>query len=195
MALRFVIGRSGTDKSKFCLGEMERKLLDNPHGKPIIYLVPDQMTFQEEYELLRRGIINGSTRAHIFSFSRLAWRVFQETGGGVKKFISSTGIQMMLRKITEENKSDWQVFQKAIEKQGFMEKIEGMITEFKRYRITPEQLFELIDQMDAFRHKYQGEKTLQHKLKELASIYEQLTDALREHYIDSEDQLALLGEK
>lgn len=195
MTLRFVVGRSGTDKSKFCLGEIERQLLDNPQGDSIIYLVPDQMTFQEEYELLRRGIIKGSIRAHVFSFSRLAWRVFQETGGGAKKFVSSTGIQMMLRKITEENKADWQVFQNAIEKQGFMEKLEGMITEFKRYRITPEWLFELIDQMGSFMHKYQGEETLQHKLKELASIYEQLTDALKEHYIDSEDQLTLLGEK
>ncbi|MBB6454731.1 ATP-dependent helicase/nuclease subunit B [Salirhabdus euzebyi] len=195
MTLQFVLGRSGTEKSNFCLNTIEQKLKELPQGAPILYIVPDQMTFQQEYSLLQKEELKGSIRAQVFSFSRLAWRVFQETGGGTKKFISSTGVQMMLRKITEERKGDWKVFQKAVEKQGFMEQLEGMITEFKRYRITPDHLIELTDQMKNYVHKYPGEKMLHQKLEDLSHIYEQLVFALREHYIDNEDQLQLLAEK
>ncbi|GAA0491476.1 helicase-exonuclease AddAB subunit AddB [Salinibacillus aidingensis] len=195
MTLQFILGRAGTEKSQHTLDSIQKQLNDSPHGPPILYIVPEQMTFDQEYALLKQSGIQGSIRAQVFSFSRLAWRVFQETGGGIKKFITSTGVQMMLRKITEERKGDWKVFQKAIEKQGFMEQLEGMITEFKRYRVSPDELVDLTEQMNEFKHSYPGEKTLQYKLEDLAYIYEQLTEALKEHYMDSEDQLQLLAEK
>ncbi|MRH44175.1 helicase-exonuclease AddAB subunit AddB [Aquibacillus halophilus] len=195
MGIRFLLGKAGTGKSDRCLEEIKEKLQENPQGLPIIYIVPDQMTFQQEYSLLNKDEVNGSIRAQVFSFSRLAWRVLQETGGGTRKFISSTGIQMMLRKITEERKSDWKVFQKAIEKRGFMEQLESMITEFKRYRITPEMLASQIIEMDQFQHKYSGEMAIRNKLEDLSYIYEKLVFALKDTYIDSEDQLQQLTEK
>ncbi|MCA0969639.1 helicase-exonuclease AddAB subunit AddB [Halobacillus litoralis] len=195
MSMRLLVGRSGAGKSIRCLDEIEKKLKQNPQGKPILYIVPDQMTFQQEYALLKREGLEGSIRAQVFSFSRLSWRVLQETGGGTKKFISSTGVQMMLRKIVEERTSDWQVFQKAIEKQGFIEQLEGMITEFKRYRIEPEDLHAQKQVLDQFVHKTSQEEGLSDKLDDLTYIYDRLVDALRGTYIDSEDQLQLLAEK
>ncbi|KGP72123.1 helicase-exonuclease AddAB subunit AddB [Pontibacillus yanchengensis] len=195
MSIRFLLGRAGSGKSTRCLTEIKDLLQTSPEGPPIIYMVPEQMTFQQEYALLKQDGIEGSIRAQVFSFSRLAWRVLQETGGGTKKFISSTGVQMMLRKITEQRKSDWNVFQKAIEKQGFIEQLETMITEFKRYRVTPQTLQEQMNAMDQYVHHYPGEEALKHKLEDLSYIYEELLYALREQYIDSEDQLQLLANK
>ncbi|KGX83903.1 helicase-exonuclease AddAB subunit AddB [Pontibacillus marinus] len=195
MSIRFLLGRAGSGKSTRCLEEIKDLLVSSPDGPPILYMVPDQMTFQQEYALLKQEGIEGSIRAQVFSFSRLAWRVLQETGGGTRQFISSTGIQMMLRKITEERKSDWNVFQKAIEKQGFMEQLETMITEFKRYRVTPQTLMQQIDSIDQYTHQHPGEQALQHKLEDLAYIYDNLMHALSDQYIDSEDQLQLLAEK
>ncbi|QAS51663.1 helicase-exonuclease AddAB subunit AddB [Halobacillus litoralis] len=195
MGMRFLLGRSGAGKSSRCLDEIETKLKDDPRGPAIMYIVPDQMTFQQEYGLLKREGVEGSIRAQVFSFSRLAWRVLQDTGGGTKKFITSTGVQMMLRKIVEERTSDWRVFQKAVEKQGFIEQLEGMITEFKRYRITPEDLHSQMDALDQFVHSTSQEQGLREKLDDLAYIYDRLVDALREQYIDSEDQLQLLAAK
>ncbi|MFG6149502.1 helicase-exonuclease AddAB subunit AddB [Halobacillus sp. B23F22_1] len=195
MGIQFTLGRSGTGKGTHCLQEIRSRLAEEPNGAPIMYIVPDQMTFQQEYALLTGGDIEGSIRAQVFSFSRLAWRVLQETGGGTKKFISSTGVQMMLRKIIEERTSDWKVFQKAIEKQGFVEQLENMITEFKRYQVTPVMLHEQMHQMDQFMHRTSHEEGLRDKLDDLTYIYDRLIDALKEQYIDSEDQLQLLSEK
>src|SRR5690625_1870405 len=105
MSLRIVIGRANTDKSKFVMNERKEQLKTNPVGKPIFYIVQEQMTFQQEYSLLN-GEVRGSIRAQVVSFSRLVWRVLQETGGSTKQFISTTGMQMMLdRKSTRLNSS------------------------------------------------------------------------------------------
>ncbi|CDQ40682.1 helicase-exonuclease AddAB subunit AddB [Virgibacillus salexigens] len=195
MGLRFITGRAGTGKSGRSLDEIKAKLLEDPQGPPIFYIVPDQMTFQQEYTLFNNSEITGSIRAQVASFSRLAWRVLQETGGGTKQFISTIGIQMMLRKIIEEKQGDWRVFQKAMEKQGFLQQLETMITEFKRYTITPETLHMQIEEIEHYVHKEPGEVGLVNKLEDLVYIYEKLLFALQGKYIDGEDQLQLLADK
>ncbi|WP_156288827.1 helicase-exonuclease AddAB subunit AddB [Oceanobacillus salinisoli] len=195
MGLRFIIGRSGTGKSGKTLDEIKEKQIQNPLGKPIFYIVPDQMTFQQEYTLFNDEELQGSIRAQVVSFSRLAWRILQETGGATKQFISSVGIQMMLRKIIEEKQGDWLTFHKAMEKQGFLKQLEEMITEFKRYQVTPEVLQAQIEHMKQFVHKEPGEEALTNKLEDLFYIYDKLVLALKDHYVDSEDRLQILAEK
>ncbi|MYL47627.1 helicase-exonuclease AddAB subunit AddB [Virgibacillus halodenitrificans] len=195
MGLRFLLGRAGTGKSGRTMDEIKEKLLDQPNGTSIFYIVPDQMTFQQESALFHGKDIVGSIRAQVVSFSRLAWRILQETGGGTKQFISSVGVQMMLRKIIEEKTDDWRVFQKAMEKQGFLSQLEKMITEFKRYNISPEALQSQMKEIEGYVHKESGEEALISKLDDLAYIYEKLMVALQDKYIDSEDQLQLLADK
>src|SRR5690625_4770737 len=194
MGIQFLLGKSGTGKSDYILDELRQKLRAHPQGPAIFYIVPDQMTFQQEYALFNEDI-QGSMRAQVMSFSRLSWRILQETGGGTRPFISSIGIQMMLRKIIEEKGSQWHVFQKAIEKQGFLTKLEDMITEFKRYQVTPEMLQMKIDDINQFVHKDPNEVGLTNKLKDIIYIYEKLMIQLQNQYIDAEDQLELLIEK
>src|SRR5690625_7622530 len=118
------------------------------------------MTFQQEYALFNDEDVQGSNQAQVVSFSRPAWRVLQETGGGTKQFISSVGIQMLLRKIIEEKATGWQVFQKAVKKQGFLDNLENMITEFKRYQITPDMLQLHRKEMGESSHLAPGDKSL-----------------------------------
>lgn len=188
MSLGMVLGRASVNHSEFILDEIVKKLEAAPEGRPIYYIVPEQMTFQEEYTLLKKDKIAGSMRAQVVSFSRLAYRVLQETGGSTKQFISSTGTQMMLRKIIEEKTNQFLMFQKAVDKQGFIQELEGIITEFKRHNITPEALYEQITYTEQH-------IALTNKLLDIHYIYAKLADLLRDKYIDGEDQLQLLLEK
>src|SRR5690625_4234383 len=77
MSLRIVIGRANTDKSKFVMDEIKEQLKTNPVGKPIFYIVPEQMTFQQEYSLLN-GEVRGSIRAQVVSFRSEERRVGKE---------------------------------------------------------------------------------------------------------------------
>ena len=52
--IQFLAGRSGSGKTTAILEEIKEQLRLDPLGPPIIFLVPDQMTFLMEYELAKR---------------------------------------------------------------------------------------------------------------------------------------------
>lgn len=117
MGIKFLIGSSGTGKTTAILNEIREKLKEDPYnGKPILLLVPDQMTFQMEYELMKTPELGGIIRAQVLSFNRLAWRVLQEEGGISRTFISQTGMNMFLRKIIEEKSTNLKCFPKPVKK-------------------------------------------------------------------------------
>ncbi|MEG9296295.1 helicase-exonuclease AddAB subunit AddB [Mangrovibacillus sp. Mu-81] len=187
MAVRFLLGRAGTGKSYGMLSEIKEKLLDQPDGDPIIYLVPDQMSFISEYELVNTPGLNGMIRAQVFSFTRLAWKILQETGGMSRYHLSNAGLNMMIRKIIEENKDNLQIFSKASEKPGFIDHVEAMLTEFKRYCIKPQELGD-------FKQEQGQSKVLKDKLHDLELIYGKFEEKLFGKYIDSEDYFQLLAD-
>ncbi|MCL6570435.1 MAG: helicase-exonuclease AddAB subunit AddB [Bacillus sp. (in: Bacteria)] len=192
MSLRMVIGRSGSGKTAMFLDEIRNRLVENPEGTPIIYIVPEQMTFSSEYRLATHPAIGGMIRAQVYSFSRLAWRILQETGGISRIHLSSVGMSMLIRKIIEEQKEQLTLFQRAADKNGFVQQLEQMITEFKRYCIRPEELTEGILQ---FGGDTSASKALNDKLNDLEIIYSKFEDEVFGKYIDSEDYFSLLSEK
>lgn len=194
MGLQFLIGRSGTEKSQYIIEDIQKKVTNAPEGLPIFYIVPDQMTFQQEYELFSNEI-QGSIRAQVVSFSRLAWRIIQETGGSTNRFISSVGMQMLLRNVISKRKDDWNMFGKALDKQGFLQQIERLITEFKRHNILPEDMEEHIQNIEEREHVPIDVGGLAGKLEDLRFLYEEVSKQLAGSYIDTEDQLNMLIEK
>lgn len=188
MSLRMITGRAGTGKTTICLGEIQSRLLENPMGDPILYIVPEQMTFLSEYRLSTDPQTKGMIRAQVYSFSRLAWRILQETGGISRYHLSSVGMNMLIRKIIEDQKEQLKIFQQAADKNGFIQQMEQMMLEFKRYCIRPEELIQ--------EHLREGTpKTLNDKLRDLEIIYKNFEEAIFNKYIDSEDYFRLLAEK
>lgn len=189
MSLRFLLGRSGTGKTTFILDEIRGKLVENPAGNPIIYIVPDQMTFLSEYKLIKTPGLAGMIRTQVFSFSRLAWRVLQETGGMSRIHLDSVGVSMLIRKIIVEKKEELKVFRRSAEKQGFVAQLEQVLTEFKRYCIQP-------DELRSFLGESSGKgSAIQDKLHDLELIYQSFEDELMGKYLQSEDYFTLLIEK
>ncbi|WP_078548250.1 helicase-exonuclease AddAB subunit AddB [Litchfieldia alkalitelluris] len=190
MTLQFIIGRAGTGKTSFCLEQIRTKLFEHPTGDPIVYLVPDQMTFQSEYDLINTPNLGGMMRAQVFSFTRLAWRVLQETGGMSRYHLNNVGINMVIRKIIEQRKQDLKVFSKAADKNGFIGQLEEMVAEFKRYCVTPELIEDKSNLLSI-----NDQVVLSEKLHDLQMIYDDLENHLFQKYVDSEDYLRLLAEK
>jgi len=186
MSLRFVIGRSGTGKTSYCLNEIRTRLHLEPDGPPLIMLVPEQATFQTEYALLHSGI-NGTIRAQALSFRRLAFRVMQETGGTALVPISDTGKHMLLYKIVHRLGSELELFRSGSEQSGFIEKLAELLTEWKRYGIDSTLLKEAEEQSGVA-----ASALLQRKLHDLTLIYSELERELAGGYIDAEDYLSYL---
>ncbi len=194
MSLMFVIGRAGSGKTSYCLDEIRDRLREEPIGTPLVLLVPEQSTFQAEYELVTTPGLQGTLRAQALSFRRLAFRVMQECGGMARVHIDDTGKQMLLYRILHSLRSELTIFRKASEQRGFVAELNELFNEFRRYRNDSSDLDDVLSR--AARHLQGGEEEapLRRKLRDIHRIYEQFERQLSEHYVDSEHYLQALAE-
>jgi len=191
MAVQFILGRSGAGKTHFCLEQIRGELLARPDGAPLLFLVPDQATFQMEQALLADGRLAGFHRAHILSFSRLARTILQEVGSPGHPVLSESARQMILARILQEEQENLKIFRSLASRMGFVEQISRMIRELKQYRKTPEDLerqsAELAESSDP------GGVVLANQLADLARVYGAYLESISDRFIDPDDFLDLLA--
>lgn len=186
MGIRFIYGRSGTGKSYTCIEEIYKKSFDNK--KPLILIVPEQLSFRAEKALIEKIGATGINNVHLLSFKRLAFTVFNEVGGVTHKYMNDTGKAIIVGRSIEEVKDDLSIFKKATKQKGFVDKIIGVLTEFKRHKITPQILRDLKENVDE-------SSLLVDKLRDVETIYSRFQDKLSQGYFDPEDNLTILKEK
>ena len=186
MGIRFIYGRAGSGKSTFCLNEIKKRI-DSSDTNKLIYIVPEQYTFQRETLLLRTVGEGGLLRGHVLSFKRMAHRVFEECGGRVKDRMTDSGRTMLIHKILLEGEEDLVYFNRISKEQGFTDIISDTITEFKKYNVTSELIEDKINKVE--------EKDLKDKLEDLSLIYKRFNKSIDENLIDSDDELTMLAKK
>jgi ATP-dependent helicase/nuclease subunit B len=157
-------------------------------GKKLIYLVPEQFTFQADKNLVYTLGERGIHKVQVLSFTRMAHVVFSEVGGITKLHMNSAGKNMLLYKVLEEVKEDLQVFKRASKQQGFVNVMSETISELKRYAVTEEALKKTSD-------KVEDNQALKEKLQDISRIYERFNTYLHKSHIDAEDALVMLAEK
>ena len=187
MALQIIYGRVGSGKHEQILDEIKEEVKKNPLGDSIFIVVPDQMVFQMEYEFVNDPEQNGLMRVQVVSFKRLAWWLMQEIGGTTKTYIDRSGIWMLIRRIIEEEKSDLGIYQRTMKHFGFVEQVERIFAEFKRFSITSERLLELIQIAEELK-----DTTLIRKLQDMHRLYVPFEQSMEKNYIDGTDRLKIL---
>lgn len=191
MSLRLITGRASVGKSKFMRHEVVDASTIDPLGAPIIFIVPDQMSYSTEYALSTTSQANGIIRTQVTSFKRLAWRILQETGGISRQEISGFGYRMLIRRLLEEHKDEFTLFKQAANKRGFTDQMDMLLKEFTRYCLdcnTLNSLEESLKQVDAPR-------TLQDKAHDLSVLLRAMEERLGTAYVDSEGYYALLSKQ
>lgn len=186
MSLRFIFGRAGSGKSTYCLNKIKEKMKSG-FKAPLVLLVPEQFSFQAEKSLLDYAGEKVFAYVQVLSFNWMAYKVFSEEGGIARNHINPAGKNMLIYDVLDETESDLTLYKSASHRQGFIDVMNDMITEFKRYNVTPEML------KDASKNIKDG--GLKDKINELQIIYENFEKKLHERYIDAEDDLTLLSEK
>ncbi len=183
--VKFILGRSGSGKTRAVFGaiiERERR------GERSFLIVPDRAAFETERALSEAigasiGGAGGMMHTTACSFTRLAYRVLAETGGG-KAYLSSEGRLMLLRRILDENKASLSTFARVCTHRGFAEECDEIILKCKRFSIEPEQL-----------SSADVPERLKKKLEDFALCYEKLNERMAERYIDGEDLVNSLIER
>ncbi|WP_251861240.1 helicase-exonuclease AddAB subunit AddB [Clostridium sp. Marseille-Q2269] len=186
MSVRFIYGRAGSGKSNYCLHSIKKRIEEDVK-RPLILLVPEQFSFQAEKNLVEVLEERTNFKVQVLSFKRMAYKVFNEVGGITAKHMNESGKSMLLYNIIEDNKNSLKVFKKAAKRQGFITTVSDIITEFKRYNITPETILNNLDNIE--------EDNLKYKMEDLSLIFSQFQKRLHKNYIDSEDDLTILKDK
>lgn len=186
MGIRFIYGRAGTGKSYTCINEIYKKSKENKN--PLILIVPEQLSFRAEKALIEKVGATGINNIHLLSFKRLAFTVFNEVGGITHRYMNDTGKAIIIGRAIEEVKDELTIFKGATKQRGFVDKIIGVLTEFKRHNISPQTLIELKENVDE-------SSLLVDKLSDVEKIYSKFQDKISSGYFDSEDNLTILKNK
>ena len=189
MTVQFILGRSGSGKTHYCLEAIKAELSRSPRGCPLILLVPEQATFQMEQALLADGRLGGYNRANVLSFDRLARRILWETGTPQLPLLSEFGKQMVIRRLLQQLQGQITTFQRVTDRSGFVKQLSATISELRQYRHKPEQLrleYEQLSQTDD-----PSLKPLTDKLTDLALIYKSYQDYINNRFLDPDDFLDL----
>lgn len=177
MSLQIITGRAGTGKTTYLI----EQAVTSEH--PVIYIVPEQMTFQMENTLLQTANLDGMMNIQVFSFNRLAWKVMQETGGLARTFLSKSGIEMVLRKAILAEQDKLKIFQRAAMKRGFYGEIASLFKEIKQSELRTEAFAEVAPELTT---------STADKLHDIQLLFDRYENMLAGKYMESEDYLRLL---
>lgn len=179
MGVQFVLGRAGTGKTAFIHEQIRQKLKDDPLGSPMILLVPEQASFQEEYALATLPDLDGVMGTQVLSFGRLAHRLLQELGDLTLVPVDDLGKHMVLRMLLERHKEELQMFGRSALQPGFASQLGRLISECKSYGVT----FTHSENLDW------GSANLNRKISDLRLIMNAYEAYLAEGYCDADDIL------
>jgi ATP-dependent helicase/nuclease subunit B len=178
--IHFILGRSSSGKSAF----IHKSIKNSINQKKIIMLVPEQYTLQAEKELIEGLDSEGIMAVEVMSFNRMCSRLLEETGPLDEIPINSIGKAMVLRSLLDQSQNDLLVFKDLAKKNGFIDKLSQLISNFKRAGIESTTLkSRLGEKQDSF---------VQRKLYDLTLILGLYEKFMAKGYFDEEDQLQMV---
>ncbi|MFC1635353.1 PD-(D/E)XK nuclease family protein [Planctomycetota bacterium] len=141
MAVQFILGRSGTGKTSYCIRAVVDALLE-PGEEPLILLVPEQATYQVERAILADDRIAGYNRLRVLSFDRLQFLLVGKNTA--RPTLSRIGQQMIVQRILRENANQLQLFSATASRLGVSRQIARTIVELHQYAKTPDEIQQLL---------------------------------------------------
>lgn len=183
MSLKFVFGPSGSGKSYQLYDYVIRESVKFPDRQYIV-LVPEQFTMQTQKDLVMQHPNHGIMNIDVLSFVRLAYRIFEETGGQALPVLDDEGKNLILRKLAGDYEKDLKVLKGNMKKLGYISEVKSVLSEFDQYDIGEEELRQM---------KAAGENSrLYYKLQDLEVLYIGFKKYLEDRFITKEELLDAL---
>lgn len=184
MSLQLILGKSGSGKSFTLYNEIINKSIKNPDTNYLI-IVPEQFTLQTQKDIVDMHPSKGTMNIDILSFMRLAYRIFDEVGGGEVPVLEDSGKTMVLRKLIARLSKELELFGRDVQKQGFIEELKSLLSEIYQYSIG-------IDALKDIQRDLTKSPLLKGKLHDIIAIYEAFKAYLDQKYITAEEILDVL---
>ena len=184
MSLQFIIGSSGAGKSYYAYKRIIEDSLKRPE-KNYYVIVPEQFTMQTQKALVEMHPGKGILNIDILSFERLAYRVFEETGGDNRKVLEDTGKSMVLQKMVQQHRKELDYLGSQMNKPGYLDEVKSLVSEFMQYDIKEDDLEEM-------KEKAKDQALLEMKLKDVGVLYQSFKEFLKGHYMTGEEVMDVL---
>ncbi|MCD8390823.1 MAG: exodeoxyribonuclease V subunit gamma [Firmicutes bacterium] len=188
MGINVIRGSIGSGKSDKCIAMIAEEHKKNPRCKCIM-LVPNHNSYETEKRFVEEFGGTGLNNIEVMTLRRLAMNLLSNNE---LNYITESGRQMLIHKSIKEycrryeDEQDKRLIA-AIKKPGFADVMASLISEFKRYIVTPQALNSGADAAD---------DKLKNKIHAAAGIYEIYLEYMEKSgYTDSEDDNTRLAER
>lgn len=185
MSLKFIFGPSGSGKSQFLYNRIVEESGAHPE-RQFIVLVPEQFTMQTQKDLVAAHPAHGIMNIDVLSFARLAYRVFEETGGGQLPVLDDEGKNLVLRKIAGDFEGELKVLRGNMKKPGYISEVKSVISEFTQYDVGEEEICRVMETAGE-------DSNLSCKLEDILKLYLGFSEYLDKKYITKEELLDVLS--
>jgi len=182
MAVQFILGRSGTGKTSYCINSLVNALLA-PGEQQLILLVPEQATYQAERAILSDARIAGYNRLHVLSFDRLQFLLSGKNTA--RPAISRIGRQMIVHRLLRDNKSKLKIFDSSAFMPGLAQQITHTISELHQYAKIPDDISQLLSDLA----KDERNNLTALKFTDIGLILNEYLKFIETDYLDPDAQL------
>jgi len=182
MAVQFILGRSGTGKTSYCIKSIVNALLE-PGQQQLILLVPEQATYQAERAILGDERISGYNRLNVLSFDRLQFLLSGKNTA--RPALSRIGRQMIVHRLLRDNKSKLKIFDSSASLPGLARQMAQTISELHQYAKTPDDIKQLLSELA----KDERNNLAILKFSDIGLILEEYLKFIETDYLDPDAQL------
>lgn len=184
MSVRFLLGASGSGKSRQIYNEIIQASIKEPE-RNFYLIVPEQYTMEAQRELVTMHPAGGMMNIDAIGMNRLAYRVFDELGISTGQVLEDFGKSMLIKKILCEQQDTLQVYGSYYDKLGFVDEMKSMMSEIFQYNIKQDTIDEIMEQIPE-------DSVVAGKMQDIRHIYEEFEALAGERYIVAEQLVELL---
>ena len=182
MAMRFILGRSGTGKTSFCIKAITDALLAPADNQPLILLVPEQATYQAERTILNDKRLGGYSRLHVLSFDRLQFLLSGKNTA--RPALSRLGRQMIIHRLLRDNSGRLKIFHSSAARLGLGRQMADTVTELCRYSKSPQDIEQLLSQLQ----KDQSNNLTALKFADIGLVFTEYLNFVRDRFTEPDIQ-------
>lgn len=188
MRFQYVIGRSGVGKSEYAMQQFVEQAQQTNGQESFFYLVPDQMSFQVEWQLLRRFPNQIASNLFSYSFKKIVHLIlstWQEQQQEILQPITDLGLQMIVRQVLLEQQKNLKVYQSVVKQPGFAHHVLESLHEFQNWQIDAEAYERVRSQND--------NQAFQNKLQDLALIQQEVAHKIAQQGVFTPAQQLIMA--
>jgi len=183
MAVQFILGRSGTGKTSYCIKSIVNALLERDDDQPLLFLVPEQATYQAERAILSDKRIAGYNRLNVLSFDRLQFLLLGKNTA--RPALSRIGQQMIIHRILRDNVSKLKIFGSSANWPGLGRQMAQTIIELHQYAKTPEDVDQLLSELG----KDERNNLAALKFADIGLVFKEYLSLIEGKFLDPDIQL------